>query len=263
MRRAPHEVAPAKVETVRLTHTERAMGTVFSFVALAATEDESAVLAAISEAAAWLHEVDRRFTTFTDDSEWLAYARGEQALDDAHPDLRHVVERARELTEQTHGAFSLTADRHRLADPAAYVKGWAIQRAAGLVLGGRAEGVLVNGGGDIMVTRRAEPWRVGIQDPHDPAGLVAVVEIEHGAVATSGAYERGAHVFDPALGRSSDALASATVVGPDLGLADGYSTALFASGEGGLDWFRRLDGYGAYLVRHDGSTVAVGAIRLS
>jgi len=239
------------------------MGTVFSFVTLVATEHQTTVRAAIGEAAAWLHEVDRRFTTFADDSEWMDYARGELALDDAHPDVRHVVQRAAQLGRDTHGAFSLTADHSRLPDPAAYVKGWAVQRAAGLVLGGRAESVLVNGGGDLMVTRRAVPWRIGIQDPHHPAGLAAVVEIEHGAVATSGAYQRGGHVFDPASGRPSDALASATVVGPDLGLADAYSTALFACGEVGLEWFRSLDGYGAYLIRQDGSTVAAGAIRLS
>ncbi len=246
----------------RLTHVEHAMGTVFSFVVSAAEGDQRQARAAIGDAVAWLHEVDRRFTTYAPDSEWLRYVRGEQRLDDAHPDVRHVVERARQLTEETEGAFSLTADPHRAADPAAYVKGWAIQRAAHLVLAGRAHSVFVNGGGDIAVTARAQPWRIGIQDPRDRTGLVATIEIEHGAVATSGAYERGDHVYDPASGQPAGALASATVVGPDLGLADAYSTALFAGGERGLEWLARLDGYGAYLVRGDGSTIAAGAIRL-
>jgi FAD:protein FMN transferase len=248
---------------VQLTHVEPAMGTVFSIVVTTAPEERSAGLEAIREAVAWLHEVDRRFTTFAADSEWLRYARGDLDLDDAHPDVRHVVDRAAQITQDTEGAFSLHADPDRVPDPAAYVKGWAIQRAAEILRAGRARSVFVNGGGDIAVTRRAVPWRIGIQDPHDPAGLVGVVEFDHGAVATSGAYERGAHVFDPTTGRPAYALASATVVGPDLGLADAYSTALFACGEPGLSWLRRLEGYGAYLVRGDGSTVTAGAIRLA
>jgi thiamine biosynthesis lipoprotein len=246
----------------RLTQVEHAMGTVFSFVVTTAEGDRLETRAAIGDAVAWLHEVDRRFTTYAPDSEWLRYARGELGLDDVHPDVRHVVDRTRQLTEETEGAFSLTADPHRAPDPAAYVKGWAIQRAAQLVLAGRAQSVFVNGGGDIAITRRSEPWRIGIQDPHDPAGLVATIEIDHGAVATSGAYERGDHVFDPSSGRPAEALASATVVGPDLGTADAYSTALFAAGERGLEWLARRPGYGAYLVRSDGSTVTAGAVRL-
>ena len=247
----------------RLTHVEPAMGTMFSLTVTATPEHRPAARAAIDDAVAWLHEVDRRFTTFAPDSEWLQYTRGERSLDESHPDVRHVVERVRQITVETHGTFSITADPDRAPDPAAYVKGWATQRAAQLLLAGHSEQVLVNGGGDVMVTRRPSPWRIGIQDPHDPAGLAAIVELDHGAVASSGHYERGGHIFDPTSGRPSTNVASVTVVGPDLGLADAYSTALFASGERGLDWFAHIDGYGAYLLRHDGSSVTAGAIRLS
>ncbi len=251
------------VASIRLSRVEPAMGTMFSLVVMVAPDRRPGMLAALDEAVAWLHEVDDRFTTYAPGSEWLSWVRGEVDLDDAHPDIRHVVDRAAALDEATEGAFSLTADPTRAPDAAAYVKGWAIQRAAELLVAGGADHVFVNGGGDIAVTRRPEPWRIGIQDPHDPAGLIGVIDIAHGAVATSGAYERGEHVIDAATGRPAAALASATVVGPDLGLADAYSTALFAAGEPGLTWFARLEGYGAYLVRPDRSTVVAGAISVS
>ncbi|MFD0822333.1 FAD:protein FMN transferase, partial [Micromonospora zhanjiangensis] len=38
---------------------------------------------------------------------------------------------------------------------------------------------------------------------------------------------------------------AATVAGPDLAVADGYATALFAAGPAGLDWFPTADGYRA------------------
>ncbi len=259
---APGRTAPA-TQLVRVSRVEPAMGTMFTLVAHVDRERHAAELAALDEAAAWLHEVDDRFTTYAPQSEWLSWSRGEVDLDDAHPDVRHVVDRAAELTAVTEGAFSLTADPTRGPDPAAYVKGWAIQRAAELLVAGGADHVFVNGGGDIVVTRRHEPWHIGIQDPHDPTGLIGVIDIEHGAVATSGAYERGEHVIDAATGRPATSLASATVVGPDLGLADAYSTALFAAGEAGLAWFARVDDYGAYLVRPDRTKVVAGAIRVS
>ena len=64
---------------------------------------------------------------------------------------------------------------------------------------------------------------------HAPAGGLAV--------ATSGAYERGAHIVDPRTARPPRGLLSVTVCGPDLGTADAYATAAFAMGAGrpGLD----------------------------
>jgi thiamine biosynthesis lipoprotein len=263
MARLPKSTDASDPTEIRVTHVEQAMGTFFSIALLGASEHRLAMLSAIHNAVEWLHEVDHRFTTFTTNSEWMRYTRGQVNLDDAHPDLRHVVEATRRLTDETKGDFSLTANPNRPPDPAAYVKGWAIQRAAELLLASRAHNVFVNGGGDIAVTKRSPPWRIGIQHPKDPAALVAILEIDHGAVATSGAYERGDHVFDAGSGQPSNALASATVTGPDLGLADAYSTALFAKGEQGLHWLAGHEGYGAYLVRADETTLVAGAIKLS
>ena len=50
-------------------------------------------------------------------------------------------------------------------------------------------------------TRRQPRWRIGIEDPHDPARVLAVVPVRNGAVATSGTAHRGAHLVDARTGR--------------------------------------------------------------
>ena len=105
------------------------------------------------------------------------------------------------------------------------------------------------------------PWRIGIQDPFDRGAVRGVVELTEGAVATSGRYERGDHIRRPADhpgDRTSGSLASVTVVGPDLGLADAYSTAAFVDGFAALEWLAELPGYGAHLIATDGTTRSLG-----
>jgi hypothetical protein len=43
-------------------------------------------------------------------------------------------------------------------------------------------------------------------------------------------------------------LTTATVVGPDLSVADAYATALYAAGPAGLDWFPTPEGYRALVL---------------
>jgi thiamine biosynthesis lipoprotein len=56
------------------------------------------------------------------------------------------------------------------------------------------------------------------------------VALRDGAVATSGLYERGLHVVDPRQRRPATDLAAATVIGPDLAMADAYATTAVAMG---------------------------------
>jgi thiamine biosynthesis lipoprotein len=49
-------------------------------------------------------------------------------------------------------------------------------------------------------------------------------------------------------------LASATVIGPDLSVADAYATAVFVMGVDGLEWIEEQPGYDAYLITHEGQT---------
>ena len=234
------------------------MGTTVSMLVHAPPDGGERIASAIGEAVDWLHGVDDRFTTYRPGSEWLRYCAGELPPVDLHTDVKHVLERTAELECETGGAFCVEADPGRPPDPAAYVKGWAVQGAADILVCAGASAVCVNGGGDVAAWRLRGSWRVGIQDPFDKTRVRAVLDVDCGGVATSGAYQRGDHVFDPRTSRPARGLASVTVVGPDLGTADAYATAAFALGSDASAWLRTLDGYGAYVIDENGSAEAIG-----
>ena len=89
-------------------------------------------------------------------------------------------------------------------------------------------------------------------DPSAPRQLACVIEI-NGAIATSGTYERGAHLIDPRSGEVRCRAGSASVTGPDLGLADALATALAVTGEDGLSMVGQLYGYEGLVINQDGS----------
>ncbi len=78
-----------------------------------------------------------------------------------------------------------------------------------------------------------------------------MLELSDAAVATSGAYERGAHIVDPHTGRPPAGVASVTVVGSRLATADAYATAAFAMGAAGPRWTAGLAGCSAMTIAGD------------
>ncbi len=106
---------------------------------------------------AWLRWVDATFSTYRPDSEISRLGRGERF--DPHPLVREVLDRCEELRVETDGWFDACAGGR--LDPSGYVKGWAVERAAGY---GRGR-CLIDAGGDVVL--RGE-WRVG-----DPASVRA------------------------------------------------------------------------------------------
>ena len=67
-------------------------------------------------------------------------------------------------------------------------------------------------------------------------------------MATSGTAERGLHVIDPRTRRPAGALASVTVVGPDLTHTDAYATAAVAMGLDAPGWLECLREHEAFVV---------------
>jgi FAD:protein FMN transferase len=193
---------------------------------------------------AWLRWVDATFSTYRAGSEISRLDRGELALRDAHPLVREVLERCEELREATGGYFDARA-AGRL-DPSGLVKGWAVDRAAALLDAAGRTRFCIDAGGDVVL--RGGPWRVGIRHPRRRRKVAAVIEVTDASVATSGAYERGAHIIDPVAGRPADGALSVTIVGRDLATADAYATAAFAMGRAGPRWTARLDGHAAMTI---------------
>jgi len=203
----------------------------------------------------WLRFVDATFSTYKDDSEISRINRGELELGDADETVREVLDRCEELRQETGGYFDVRAPLPGLVDPSGLVKGWAVDRAGAILDEAGARNYAVNAGGDMVLRGGALPdacWRVGIQHPLIRDRVAKVVEANHLAVATSGAYERGEHVVDPHTAAPPAGVLSVTITGPELATADAYATAAFAMGEAGPNWTARLpSGYAAMTILAD------------
>jgi thiamine biosynthesis lipoprotein len=147
-------------------------------------------------------------------------------------------------------------------DPTGLVKGWAVDRALSVLKEAGIGGAFVNGGGDIAAFGSPAPgerWHAGIRHPWRADALAAIVAVD-AAVATSGCYERGPHLIDPATGRPGARAASATVTGPRLALADALATAVAVGGDEALAAVAALEGYEGYLIRPDGTEADTGGV---
>jgi FAD:protein FMN transferase len=239
------------------------MGTVVSFDIRPGGAAPNEIYLALASARAGLHRADAVFSTWKPDSPINQLRRGELRLEDAPADMVEVLGLCQTTRDRSLGWFDPWAMPGGV-DPTGLVKGWAARNALRRIEAAGVAGVMVNAGGDVAVAGEPEagrPWHIGIRDPWDSHRLIAVVEATAG-VATSGDYERGAHVLDPRTGRPSAPIASATVAGPDLAVADALATGLLAAGESGLEWIGRVDGYDGLVVRRDGSIVGTGGIKL-
>jgi thiamine biosynthesis lipoprotein len=247
---AAHGCGVATALHPRSVHVEHVMGTVVSLDVRGAPREIAQP--AFARVMAWLREVDRRFSTYRDDSEISRIDRGDLPEAAASADVRWVLERCDALRDETDGAFDARAGRR--LDPSALVKGWAGQRGAEILCVQGLTDFSLNVGGDVVVRGGALPerqWRVGIQHPRDRSAIAAAIGVTDAAVATSAAYERGGHVIDPRTGAPPWDVLSVTVVGPDLGMADAYSTAAFALGADGPNWTLGLEGYESMTVFAD------------
>ena len=143
-------------------------------------------------------------------------------------------------------------------------KGYAVDRGMTLLKQLGIENALVRAGGDSRVSgeRWGRPWSIGVRDPRDPEGVVAMIPLMDVAVSTSGDYERffeqsGVryhHIINPRTGDSARELQSVTVIGPDATTTDALSTSVFILGlKKGLTLVNQLPGIDAILVDRHGA----------
>jgi FAD:protein FMN transferase len=246
-----------------IRRTEEVMGTVVSFDIRPGQASRDEVYLALAEARAGLHRADAVFSTWKPNSPVSRLRRGQLRMEDAPSDVAVVLELCAVARQQSGGWFDPWAMPGGV-DPTGLVKGWAARNALSRIEAAGVAGAMVNAGGDIALAGAPEiarSWHIGIRDPWDATRVIAVVEGET-AVATSGAYERGDHVLNPRTAEPASPIASATVTGPDLALADAFATGLLAAGESGLDWIGAVGGYEGLVVRTDGSMVGTSGIKL-
>lgn len=222
---------------------EHIMGTTFSLD----VQDAEVPPEAIEAAFAALRAADARFSPFKPESEVSRLLRGELSEADCERDLRQILALAEALRERTGGYFDVRQHRpDARPDPTGLVKGWTLEEAAWILTEAGIQNFCFNGGGDVVTRGRPQPdspWKVGIRHPERPDALTAVLGLSGESIATSGAYERGAHITDPHTKLPAQGLLSISVIGPSLATADALATAVFAMGRPGLDWLAAQPDY--------------------
>jgi len=122
---------------------------------------------------------------------------------------------------------------------------------------------LIDAGGDIRVRGNREtgtPWTVAVRDPASHGLLPDVVQLDGGAIATSGSYEihfdddlAFHHIVDAATGRSPGATRSVSVRAPTTLTADALATGIFVLGPAaGVALVDGLRGVACLVVDRDG-----------
>jgi FAD:protein FMN transferase len=252
-RPARHQEPRRRADGGLRSWVEHIMGTAISIATWTEEGPEPAVRNArgLKEAFAELRRADELFSPFKPSSQISLLRRGETSLERCEPEVRQVLALCEQLRHVTGGYFDAYAAGPDQLDPCGLVKGWAAERASDRLVEAGVATHYVSAGGDVCL--RGQPhgdrlWRVGIADPHRPGEVLATIHSSDLAVATSGINERGGHVLDPHRGTPALELASVTVIGPSLALADAYATAAVAMGPPSLDWLTDLDGYEGLLV---------------
>jgi thiamine biosynthesis lipoprotein len=139
-------------------------------------------------------------------------------------------------------------------------KGYAVDRAIGLLRASGLRDFMVQAGGDLFVSGESGdgPWRLGIQDPRGaPNESFATIELRDRTLSTSGDYERFFiqdgrryhHILDPATGEPAHGCISVTIVATTATVADGVSKGVFILGpEEGMALVERLPDVEAVIV---------------
>lgn len=202
-----------------------------------------------------IREVDRTFSTYKPDSEISRMNRGELTADDASAVVRDVLALCEQMKSRTGGYFDILRDGRM--DPSGLVKGWSIGEAAKLLDDAGVQDYCITAGGDIQLRGHnadGEKWTVGIQNPRKRGEIVKVLRLTDMAVATSGTYERGEHIYDPHTGRAAVHWQGLTVVGPAILEADVFATAACAMGAAGPGWLAE-QGFECYAIGSDDTAV--------
>ncbi len=133
-----------------------------------------------------------------------------------------------------------SSNKHVKLDFGGFAKGFGIQLLLHQLQSQGYQNVLINAGGDLMVSGQAsnKPWQISIADPFSEEALGKLELTGETAVFTSGNYERGFevngikyhHILNPLNGYPATGIAAVTVVGEDGAWSDAAATTLLLAG---------------------------------
>jgi thiamine biosynthesis lipoprotein len=239
-------------------------GTVIDVDVASMIVSEDELNAAIEKVIEFCRNVDEDFSTYIDSS-WVTRLRlGKTAIEECPPLVQEVWELCGQAKHLSDGAYDPWAVVGGF-DPSGLVKGWAADICADMLVAAGAQHVQVNAAGDLSLRggwfdptdSRVKPWKIGVVNPDNRQEVLKIFEITDGAIATSGTYERGAHISDPYTGMIAIGAKSATIVGDKGWLCDALATAVMVAGTDAAVWFTQdeLTGYQVWAIdRHENSS---------
>ncbi|WP_232301132.1 FAD:protein FMN transferase [Gilvimarinus agarilyticus] len=201
--------------------------------------------------------------TFASLARYYDYRAGQQPSEAQRKQLLPAI-------DYQHVKLNKTAQTVYYTAPEVYVdlggiaKGYAVDRAILLLREAGVQHASVSAGGDsrVLGDRRGRPWIVGIKQPRGEDGVAIKVPLSDAAISTSGDYERYFidadgewihHIINPRTGKSSDELASVSIIGPDGFDTDALSTSVFVLGpDKGLALIDQLPAFDAILITRAG-----------
>jgi thiamine biosynthesis lipoprotein len=214
-------------------------------------EDASADTGAFQTIHDYFQRIDDQYSPYKPGSE---VSRINDGLPQAvwSREMKTILQLCEQTKQRTKGYFDVFHDGR--FDPSGLVKGWAINNAARQLRRLGFKNFYVEAGGDIQVNGRnaeGEPWSIGIRNPFNREEILKVLRIARKGVATSGTYIRGQHIYNPHDDQAIKAVASLTVIGPNIYEADRFATAAFAMGRAGIGFIESLTGFEGYMITTD------------
>jgi FAD:protein FMN transferase len=154
-------------------------------------------------------------------------------------------------------------------------KGYAAQKAKAKMLELGINSGVVNAAGDLIAWGNQEdgnPFKVGIADPLNKDQMMSWLNIDNGAIVTSGDYEsfvmldgkRYAHIIDPRTGYPTTGIKSVTIICPNPELADALATSVFILGtKEGLKLINQLKGIESLIITDNNEMITSENLQLS
>ncbi|MGM8225399.1 FAD:protein FMN transferase [Cellvibrio sp. ARAG 10.3] len=143
-------------------------------------------------------------------------------------------------------------------------KGYAVDRGIEILQQRGIAHANISAGGDsrVMGDKLGRPWIVGIKNPRAEDGVAIKLPLIDCAISTSGDYERYFidsdgqrvhHILNPRTGKSTQGIASVSIIGPQGFDTDPLSTTVFVLGvEKGLELIEKMPGFDAIIITAEG-----------
>lgn len=196
----------------------------------------------------YFKEVDNRYSTYKENSE-ISQINNGLPKSKWSSEMKKVLKLCDETKALTNGYFNI--EHNGKLDPSGLVKGWAINNVTNMLSKRKVKNFFIEAGGDIQTHGQDTkgPWTIGIRNPFNLNEIIKKVKLENEAVATSGTYIRGQHIYNPHEPKAGlNKVKSLTVIAKNIFEADRFATAAFAMGINGIEFIKKTRGLEGYMV---------------